>query len=338
MRKKIGTVLLNTAIVLLVFCVAGALANLIFIKFWTEAPAEETINWTCGNYAKSLIRGFQPNCNGRWTKKSGSRSFDVEFSTDAFGRRIVFEKAKKSTSDAGQVLFFGGSDVLGQAINDRDTIANQFFNLSDFAHVRNYGGPGFGPQQTLEYLQFGNLVKEAPPDPDRNVMVFFFGDNHVQRAGGAWAVATSWGAFFPYYALDADDQLVFKGNFTSGGRYSRLQLLAKKVRLFDDLISRASDHFNYSDANLRLTAKILAAAKAEFFAKYKNAQFYVVFSPITFRSSPKLKKLLNEFNIDYFDYSKVWDPENPANVLPEGHPSPLVYHLVAEQLAKDLKK
>lgn len=78
--------------------------------------------------------------------------------------------------------------------------------------------------------------------------------------------------------------------------------------------------------------------KSEFSAKYENSQFYVIFNPITAKTSDRMKKLLSDFGVEFLDYSKVWDPKNPASVIPEGHPSPLVYRLVAEQLAKDLRK
>lgn len=338
MRKRIRTIFLNIVTFLLVFLCAGVLADFCYSKFLPEGESEGIVNWSCKNHSASLIGGFEPNCKGRWIKKNGAESFDTDFSTDAFGRRTVFDKIKKSASDSGLVLFFGGSDVLGKGVNDHETIANQFFNLSDFAQVKNFGGPGFGPQQALELLQFSDLKKEAPADPVRNIGLFFYHPVHVDRAAGSWPIATEWGAHFPYYVLDSDDQLVFKGNFTSGGRYSHLQLMAKKSVLLNALILEAGNYFPFSDADFRLTAKILVAIKTTFSAKYQNAQFYVVIGPTGAKSSSKMKNLLNEFGVKYLDYSKVWDPENPASRAAEGHPSPLVYRLVAEQLAKDLKR
>lgn len=336
MKKGIKAILLNSMIFLFALVGAGFVAELIYSKLVSpnETGSEK---WICGNNTKSLVRGFEPNCKGRWVKQNGSESFDIEFSTDAFGRRTVFDKVKKTASDAGQILFFGGSDVLGMGVDDRDTVANQFLSLSDFATVRNYGGAGVGPQHVLELLQQSDFVREAPPDANRNVIVFFFADHHVERVVGSWSIATAWGADFPYYALDANDQLILKGTFLSGGRYSPLQLLAKKSLLLDNVISKASSYLSFSDANIRLTAKMMAAIKSEFASRYKNARFYVLLNPITAKSAPKLKKFLTEFGVDFLDYSKVWDPQDPANRLPEGHPSALVYKSVAQQLARDLK-
>lgn len=338
MKKIAKSFFLNTLIFLITFMLFGYLSNFIYTKLLENNEGNFYQKFDCSKDAKNLINGFLPNCKGRWVKKFGTESFDTVFSTDEFGRRIVFNKIKKSASDSGQVLFFGGSDVLGQGVDDQDTIANQFYNLSDFKKVKNYGGQGFGPQQTLELLQFTDITKEAPPDPDRNVFVFFYGDDHVDRAAGSWRVATGWGAAFPYYALNDADQLVYKGTFSSGHRYSSLLLLAKKIRLLDDIISNINSYFIYSDANIWLTAKMLQAIKLKLVSQYKNAQFYVVFSPITTKSGARLEKILAELNISFLDYSKLWNPYNPANKLPESHPSPRVYRIVAKQLAQDLKK
>lgn len=336
MKKNIQAFFLNSIIFLFALISTGFIADWVYTKL-VVADVAGSEKWICGNNAKSLVRGFSPNCHGRWVKQKGTESFNIEFSTDAFGRRTVFPKIKKMNSDSGQILFFGGSDVLGMGVEDRDTVANQFSNLSDFVTIRNYGGAGLGPQHALELLQQPDFLQEAPPDKNRNVMLFFFADHHVERVAGSWSIATTWGASFPYYVLAANDQLVLKGTFMSSGRYSPLQLLAKKSVLLDDIISKVSTYLSFGDADIRLTAKIMAAIKSEFTSRYPKASFYVVLNPITAKSAPRLKKDLTELGVDFLDYSKVWDPQDPANRLPEGHPSSLVYKAVAEQLARDLK-
>ncbi len=336
MKKGIKNYFQNAVLVIFTFAVSGIAAEFIYSKLTQQDDSDNFVEWTCGKSTRSLVGGYKPNCKGRWALKDRWGSFDTTFTTDEFGRRVVLNKTK-SPGDSGQLFLFGGSDVLGKGVNDGETIASQLAPLTDFAVIKNYGGPGFGAQHILELLQFSDLTKEAPPNPEKNVGLFFYVDDQVNRTNGTWAIATEWGSQFPYYALDSEDKLVFKGTFESGHRYSPLLLLAKKSVLLDTLMSKASSYLSFSDADIRLTAKILAAIKEEFVSKYKNGKFYVVINPITKKSAPRLRTLLNEFGVDIIDHTKVWDPADPANQIPEGHPSPIVYQLVAQQLAKDLK-
>lgn len=337
MKKKAVRLLANSFLVLLTIVITGAAVEFFYRQATEVDESNNYFEWDCANNNKSLIGGFVPNCKGRWKVKEVSGAFDTSFSTDKFGRRIVFEKKNKSSSDTGQLFLFGGSEVLGKGVNDEETIANQVLQIADFVTVKNYGGPGFGVQHALELLQFSDLTKEAPPDPDRNIGILIYGDDHVNRAAGTWAIATAWGASFPYYELDSEDKLVFKGTFASGGRFSPVLLLAKKSLILDTIFAWIHGYFSFSDSNIRLTAKLILALKEEFLSKYKNARFYVVTSPITSKSTPRLQKLLKEFGVEILDQSKLWDPNSPASQIPEGHPSPAVYRTIAGQLASDLK-
>jgi hypothetical protein len=336
MISNLRRILFNSILVFIAFALSGVLAEIIYSKV---VPSSEFLQkFPCKTPPDTLIGGFKHNCKCRWIKEEGIKSFDIEFSTDNFGRRVVYEKTKKSRSDSGQVLFLGGSDVLGKGVDDRFTVANQFLNISDFVTAKNFGGNGIGPQQTVELLQLTDLTQEAPSDDSRNVALFFFGDDHVNRAAGSWPIATAWGQGFPYYVLNSQDQLERKGSFASGNRFSALSLIFKKSRLLDDLLGFASESMAFKDSDIRLTAKMFAVMKERIFSMYKNPSFIVVLSPVTKKSGEKLKIYLKEFGVEYFDYSGLWNPDDPSNWVPEGHPSSKVYKKVAEQLAVDLKK
>lgn len=332
-----STFWLNSFCVLLLSLIGFFAAEKIYDQFDVPFTAESS-DFGCQHQFSSLVGGeFAPDCSSRWKKISNSQTlFDVQFSTDHWGRRLSPAPPEVSLNTS-PILFFGGSDVLGKAVNDDETLTSQYLKISHSAEGHNFGGIGFGPQQMLELFEKSDVKSEVKGTLNQTKLVFFFSDAQIERAAGSWNVAAYWGYEFPYYALDNNGRLVNKGRFGDGNRFWPVLYNIKKTHLLQDLILNLSYQFDNSDDDIRLTAKIFEEAKNRFYSQFGSERFYIVFSSYTSKEiAGKLSVYLNAMNIKYLDYSKLLDIYSPKYKMPEGHPSAEAYKIYSQHLAKDL--
>src|SRR5439155_3453419 len=130
----------------------------------------------------------------------------------AYGRRVT-PIAGCSSCRTKFLLFFGCSVAFGSGVKDTETVP---FYASQFApayRAYNYGIPGYGTQQVLARLQSEKIDQEV--NEKNGILIYVFIDHHVRRVIGSLDTIR-WGASWPYYTLDASDNLVRKGTFTSG--------------------------------------------------------------------------------------------------------------------------
>src|SRR5262249_15792879 len=152
------------------------------------------------------------------------------------------------------------------------------FYASQFApayRAYNYGIPGYGTQQMLARLQSDKIDQEV--NEKNGILIYVFIDHHVKRVIGS-SETIWWAASWPYYTLDASDNLVRKGSFTSGRPFlSLLYYLLSKSQIatyFHVNLPREID-----DNDIKLTAKIIERSRNIFRDKFKNSDFYVLFMP-----------------------------------------------------------
>jgi hypothetical protein len=284
--------------------------------------------------------GYKPDCTTRWKKwivEDGSERlvFDVQFTTDHWGHRIVPRSA--SVKPANQALFFGCSYTVGAALNDDETLPAYFARSApDFA-VYNFAASGFGPQQMLAALTETDM-EPVQPSTGRTVAIYVFLHFHVERAAGTYSVAQSFGKYFPYYHFGSDGRLIHSGNFTSGRpwRTRVYDLIAESgVSFLDALMLSASKEPSRADA--RLTAAIIRASADAFRARYHSDEFYVLSYPDTAAIEPAVIEAIAATGVRFLDYSHLVDMYADGERLPlDGHPAPMANQAVASRLADDL--
>ena len=91
-----------------------------------------------------------------------------------------------------------------------------------------------------------------------------------------------------------------------------------------------------SDEHYHITARIILESQNEFIAKFNSDQFYVVVYP-NGQSDKKLVEYLEKYQIKYFDYSSLFDPNNShMHLIGDPHPSPKANKTIAYQLSRNL--
>jgi hypothetical protein len=259
--------------------------------------------------------------------------YDVTYTTDPYGRRVTPTEPQRTTKEKF-ILFLGDSFTFGDGVNDDQTLPFYVAQLAADYQPYNYGVSGYGPQQLFLTLQQDQLRQEIK-EPT-GLAVYTFICPHLRRAIGASEVHNAWGGVMPYFSLDRQGKLIRQGNFVSGRPF---------ISILYNLVgsSEAAKYFNVrlpaglSEPHFRLTVTMIEAAQAAFAAKFPRGDFYVLFYPEQRDCGQQLRPYLAARGLKYLDYSELFEPGQAADLaIPDGHPTAQAYHLVAEQLVRDL--
>ena len=280
---------------------------------------------------QDTLMGYVNKPNSKVEMKSwsyGIQNPQAFYSTDSIGRRLNGNDLKFPRQK--YALFIGCSVTFGVLVNDKQTLPSIVERLDTNYRAYNYGVSGYGTHHLLAMLQNRNLRKEISETDGAAFYIFFPG--HVNRAIGDMDSYLSWNMNSPFYYLDGD-KIVRRGSF----------IIGRKV------ISKFYDFFattyicKYFDIHLpgklrehhyRFTAKLIEQSYKEYQRQFGNDNFYVVFLPAW---GNDIKPYLDELHIKYLDYDRLlpyW--QDRYNFAGDGHPRPLFYKILAEQIEKDV--
>lgn len=138
--------------------------------------------------------------------------WDVTYTMDRRGLRVTPEPQRRDRC----ILFFGGSFVFGEGIDDEATLPYQVGEMmAPDVKAYNFGMTGYGAHQMLAALELG-LVDETL-DCDRNAVsdvVYQSLSMHLLRAAGV----APWDDHGPRYELDEKGEAIYRGHFDDGYR------------------------------------------------------------------------------------------------------------------------
>jgi hypothetical protein len=265
----------------LIICLGlWALAEVVFGQLMTPPPLAqgEPQSLRAANYYHYHPRlgyALEPDNQARHRRLIGGELvYDVGYVIDEHGRRKVTGQ-EQSTAD-GFILFFGGSNIFGEGLNQGETLPDQVQRLAPGYSVYNYGMHGYGLAQMLDLVASRNLAAEI--SQRRGVAVFYFISGHMGRLIGASNIAASWGRHFSYYKLGPAGGVVRKGDFASGRQLLSLAygLLHKsKVLQYFDVVFP----LRYTDTDYALAAEIVLESQRRLQEAFAAAVLFVVLSP-----------------------------------------------------------
>ncbi|MFQ5576976.1 MAG: hypothetical protein ACE5G8_08315 [Anaerolineae bacterium] len=301
------------------------------------APVVQEGSYTQNFFQDDDLLGYIPRPNAQVTsiKKSGDAViYDVVYSIDEYSRRITPVDAAGPRSKF--ILFFGGSFVFGEGLNDDATLPFYTARLAPRYRVYNYGLSGYGPQQMLAKLQRGDLPREVP-EPD-GIAVYVFIDGHVERALGSMFVYNAWGSRMPYYTLDRRGNLIRRGNFQTGR-----PLTSALYELLGKSEIATYYHLNIpprlTDRHYAFAARIIAEARDAFVAQYHSDAFYVLIYP---DEGDYFEDMLPHFeaaDLKILNYDELitLNPDEGLAIAGDGHPTGNAHEIVARRMVADLK-
>lgn len=270
----------------------------------------------------------------------GELVYDIEYTIDEYSRRFH----KKPLEEADHfIAFLGGSFVLGEGVEDHETLPARLDDHLEKTNVYNLGGAG---QSIFSFL----LETSVWPDSRRyldlkgqtGIAVYMFVDFHVNRfVGSTLLFRENWGFNLPKFRRKPgteDFQYLgrFKDNFTLWDRLSlKLSELAT-VRFF------RIDFPIISMSHLKDYAQGVANVKKVLREKHGIEKFIFLAGPYSHRHwVPQLLEIVRNTGIDVIDYSNVDETQltkGHSRIQYDGHPSPLMNRILAEVLAKDLQQ
>jgi hypothetical protein len=268
-------------------------------KPWDDRIADDVLGY----------RGI-PNSKVGMELRAGERLlYDAVYNIDQLGRRETPVEAKSARDK--YVLFFGGSFTFGSGVADNETLPYYFGSMSENYRLR-------------------DEVKEGD-----GIVIYVFIDDHVKRAVNT--MRTFWVHRSPYYFLNEQGQVVRNGNFNEAR-----PLL---YRLYHDFLLRSSLlkilHVDFPlsirEEHIRLTGKIIAAAKGEFKRQFSNDNFFVLMHP---RGSnffgPKLKEFLAKEQVLVLELDDLvqWKDSYFINVEFDLHPNANGNRATADALSR----
>ena len=107
------------------------------------------------------------------------------------------------------IVFFGGSIIFGQSLNDNETLAHYVsVELNGEKQVFNFAFNGYGPHQFLSKIENGYLdeLKKC----NKADFIYLYINDHIGRVVGK----RSWGDKSPRYIIEGDN-LIQNGFFSS---------------------------------------------------------------------------------------------------------------------------
>lgn len=244
------------------------------------------------------------------------------------------------TNSKKQALFFGGSFMFGEGLNDDETMPYYFneFKNRQF-EVRNYGFHGYGPHQALANIESKVVKDEELLDADTVNVFYFFIPTHISRAKGS-----SWDQGGPRYEV-VDGKLSHEGSFKENRIWLLRNKFGEKVltiwnrsKIYNNLF-----HPEVDDKDILRAALIFERMNA--LLAEKNMNFAVVLSKSSAIESETKKyardsllQLLNEKGIANYRIEEIiHDYENSGDkytIKNEGHPNSLHNKLIAKFLAR----
>jgi len=232
-------------------------------------------------------------------KVGGKVIFDVSYTMDNFGRRIIPGENNKNNVERFLILL-GDSHIFGEGIEDNETLSYFLGKNNPSVRVYNYGIRGLIPGQTLDWLK---IIKGPPEISEKRGTVLYFWADYLIHRNMLTLAEASWSSRRPYYFEREDGEIVAEKRICDA--WPTWSLLAKAysksalLRFFG---------FNWPKdpkaEDYEFMAKLIAQLKREAI-RLGADQFYVVFRPLYSDLRFKVIPFLEKAGIHYIDYGDL---------------------------------
>ena len=322
------------------FAVSLALLD-VFAGFLTPAPIGQGLVKTTDPRwwpPPDPVLGFRPRPNSEVVATAtfgGELLYRHTYHFDADAARVT----PRAPAGADTYLFLGDSFVFGQGLVDEQSLAAQFARLNeDKLHAVNLGVPGYGPNHLVRAFEAGLLDRYAGQRV--KAVVTWIIPAHLARVTGDG----SWLGSSPRYQLE-NGVPRYTGSFDAYRWTHPLaglkHLLGEQFR-FVDAIGKRQRQQEQIDLFVALMARLQTLARDKF-----GAPLLVVYSwpdEATQGGYADMERLvpvlgaLRKLGIPLLSVDNLTSAINVSQlIIPhDGHPTALVYELIARDLKRRL--
>jgi hypothetical protein len=261
---------------------------------------------------------------------AGAPIYDVTYTIDEHGLR---ETPAGNPDAQCRALFFGGSIMFGEGVENNETMPFHFVSRSEGKYQGfNFGFHGYGPHQMLRAVETGRIPDvEGHP---RTIAVYQGIPAHVARSAGK----AFWDQFGPRYEVKSSGELIYTGPFRSS-RYRAIETAFRASYLFRFFQRRVVSSIAYEPGDLDLYTQILVQTRSLLKDRY-GSDFVILFwdKGQGDELSQDIQARLSELNFRVVLVSDII-PEIATDrrslVISEfdHHPNPLAHALIGKNLA-----
>ena len=217
----------------------------------------------------------------------------------------IFLEQNQNREASGLINLFGGSFTFGVNLEDGDTLAGYFSSeLGGRFSVNNFGIPGAGPHNILEFL---DLYRNRLSDTRKGVSYFFFIDDHIPRSVMDLQHVEDM-ASEPFYLISASGESYYAGRFYNAKPW--MSWFLEKANSFS-LMRRLG--FNpplgkIASANLsqrNFVCDLLKGVESRVLKTYPNTVFKIVFLPNEGLSHQLLLSCLKVRNLSVINLTEL---------------------------------
>lgn len=343
--KKLGIVAAINLILIAVL-IAGTELAFGFINDMQDGPWRKKLPVT-KIYSEGYSRphgvfGYRTTANkvSRRIKKLGDEVLaDTTYTTNEFGWRRSLPNEKEADDKRQDfVAIFGGSYAAGSAVEDNETLSARFQALAPEYRGYNFANGGWGPQHMLAILESeGDILGISEK---RGIAVFVFNYWHLRRLAGAYSVP--FGRRFPFYELNADGDVVHRGNFSDGRPV--LSWVFNIMEKSEIVRFAGRQRFDFmTPPDIELAAALFKKSCEIFARKFESLGCFVLFYPHGARAVEMAKRFipfLEKAGVSYFNYAGMFsEAEKLAYSLKvDRHPKAIAYELIAKKLVPDVMR
>lgn len=318
------------------------------VLYMSEAPkAEKTPDNPEFRDVRHDFLGYMPNPGqqARFKRvRGGKLIYDVVYTVDGNGLRVSPPQEENRENEC--ILFFGGSDVFGQGLNDEETLPYRVgIEMGSRYQVYNFGYKGYGPHHMLAALELGWV--DSIIDCEPRYVIYQGGEGHIPRAVGL----SAWDDYGPYFELTPQGEAEYKGQFDDPdrpiGSFSRF-LAVSGLQTTIPGLHRASDGDDYD-----LFLAILHNARRHVMKNYPGAEFHVLFWDEPRRgglfplylfdwSRPPLLEGLEQSDLEVHRMTEILPDlaHHPGQykITGDSHPNAMAQAMTAKYLARELSQ
>ena len=254
-------------------------------EYFTSSNIEYDIN---KNY------GYFPKANSEFFEKIYFKEKLIKtnkYSINKYGHR---KSIGSQTNSKQCIIFFGGSIIFGQSLNDNETLPHFVsMKFNGEKKVYNFAFNGYGPHQFLSKIE--NSYLNQLMKCEELTFVSFYIHDHIGRVVGK----RSWGDKSPRYVINGE-KLTQKGFFSS---YPFKLIMKFRKNIRNSKI--ASIFFDVEKTNKKdqyIFIRILDEIEKKINSKYSNSNiYYIVWDK---------KNSVNQIVKNFFKSKKIIQIEN----------------------------
>jgi hypothetical protein len=266
----------------------------------------------------------------------GSIVYDVGYTIDEFGRRIVpGQEHKKAKSFA---LFMGDSMTFGEGVNNNETIPYYFSKKVKNMKVYNLGFHGYSPADILVRIRKDPKKYWEGINEKNGFAMFSYITDHINRVMGPMSMVTTWGGNKVYLSENSSGQIVQNGTFqTSRPILQMVYSLLYKSNIVQYFGLNFPLYYTLDD--IKFFVKIVAEIKQAYVERFGNDHFYFLFLTGNDDYNEALCKEFDAAGIRYLVYNRIWVQnltKKPTNIAHDGHHTAEANKILGTQLANDI--